>query len=107
MDYPERMTYRQAVGEEPIDSPVFFPGADFDPYDEDEVEVVRLASERHAADELARLRRENEDLRTELAGRSRVYDELKEFVENYEWANADGGEQVLTLVTDILNRNEE
>jgi hypothetical protein len=69
----ERMTYAQAVGEKPLDSPAFVAGVDFDPYDEGEVEVVKLASERHRAETLEKLREENADLRAEVY-RLRGYD---------------------------------
>jgi len=63
----DRLTYRQAVGEDPIGSPVFIPGEDFDPYNEDEVAVVRLASQTHEADRIRELEREVATLRHELA----------------------------------------
>jgi hypothetical protein len=43
----EYTSMEQAVGEEPVGSPVFFAGVDYNGDDPDEVEVVRLASERH------------------------------------------------------------
>lgn len=63
----ERMTYAQAVGEQPIGSPAFVAGDDFDPFDEDEVEVVKLASERHRYDRLAEAEREIAALQEEKA----------------------------------------
>lgn len=64
MDYPERMTYAQAVGEQPFDSPVFFAGVDFDPWDADEVEVVRHASQLHGAEKMRHLEEEGSRLRS-------------------------------------------
>lgn len=60
------MTYRQAVGEDPIGSP-WFSSAEFDASDPDEVEVVRLASEQHGAERIRELEREVANLRHELA----------------------------------------
>jgi len=73
----ERLTYRQAVGEEPIGSPAFVAGVDFDPFDPDEVEVVRLASERHGVERIAHLEQKVADLKDQLA-RERGYDEYGE-----------------------------
>lgn len=66
MDYPERMTYAQAAGEESFDSPVFFPGVDFDPWDADEVEIVRHASRLHGAEKMRHLEEEAARLRSLL-----------------------------------------
>lgn len=70
----EYMTMAQAVGEAPVGSPVFVAGIDFDPHDLDEVEVVKLASERHRYDRMRALEEENASLREEIA-QLRGYDE--------------------------------
>jgi hypothetical protein len=62
----DRLTFRQAVGEDPINSP-WFSSEDFDPTDPDEVEVVRLASQTHAADRIRELEDKVERLEAELA----------------------------------------
>lgn len=53
---------RREEGREPAPL-TFVPGEDFDPYDPDEVEIVKLASERSAADRMRHLERENARLR--------------------------------------------
>lgn len=64
------MTYREAVGEAPRSSPWFSSGEDFDPADEDEMEVVRLVSQTHATERIRELERQVEALRAELAQQS-------------------------------------
>lgn len=63
----ERMTLAQAVGEEPFHGPAFVAGVDFDPWDEDEAAVVRLAGEFSQANRMSRLEKENAALREALA----------------------------------------
>jgi hypothetical protein len=46
----------------------FTPGVDFDPWDAEEVEIVKLATGRDAADRLHRLEKENTRLRALLGG---------------------------------------
>lgn len=65
----ERMTYAQAVGEAPIGSPVFFPGEDFDPWDEDDVAAVKAAGEIHRAEYVRDLEAENARLRAIVEGK--------------------------------------
>lgn len=67
MDGLERMTFAQAVGEEPFHGPAFVAGIDFDPYDEDDVAAVRMAGEFSRADRVTRLEEENAVLRERLA----------------------------------------
>lgn len=45
--------------------------------------------------------------RDEIVRRLRVYEDLTEFVAEYDWASADGGEEVLKQVREILNRGKE
>ena len=77
MDYMERMTYAQAVGEAPPSPLVFIPGQDFDPGDEDDREAVRLAGEIDKADRERELRRQVRDLETNLAVLVEENDELR------------------------------
>lgn len=65
--YGDSMTLAQAVGEAPFHGPAFVAGVDFDPYDEDEVAVVRLAGEFSRADRVTRLENEVASLRERLA----------------------------------------
>lgn len=60
------MTLAQAVGEAPPSPLSFVPGVDFDPYDEDERETVRLAMDRDMADRLRATQQENARLRLAL-----------------------------------------
>lgn len=68
------LTMAQAVGEEPIGSPAFVAGEDFDPSDYDEVEIVREASARHGRDTISRLEHENADLHSENRRLQRLVD---------------------------------
>ncbi len=61
-----RMTMAQACGEEPMPGLSFIPGEDFDPYDEDEREVVKLAMDIDRGDRMAALESENAILRRDL-----------------------------------------
>jgi hypothetical protein len=63
----EFITMAQACGEAPISSPGWVPGEDFNPFDDDDMEVMRLVWARESADEMARLRQENADLRARIA----------------------------------------
>jgi hypothetical protein len=74
------MTYREAVGEAPRSSPWFSSGEDFGPFEEDEREVTRLASETHATERIKELEHQVQTLQAELAnqpgsgGGARRYD---------------------------------
>ncbi|MFE5290176.1 hypothetical protein ACFRAQ_34855 [Nocardia sp. NPDC056611] len=56
----------EACGEAPRRAPTFVPGVDFDPYDEDDVEAVKLAMDRDLADRNRALAEENARLRALL-----------------------------------------
>lgn len=60
------LTWAQREGENPLGT-VFVPGADFDPWDQEEVELVEAASAFHRRDRLAQLEEENAILRARLA----------------------------------------
>lgn len=53
---------RREEGREPA-ALTFIPGVDFDPYDEDDIEIVNIASGRDAADRIRHLEQENARLR--------------------------------------------
>jgi hypothetical protein len=59
----ETMTMAQACGEEPLPGLSFTPGIDFDPFDEEERETVKLAMEIDMHDRMAALEEENARLR--------------------------------------------
>ena len=61
------LTMAQAVGEAPMPDLVFYPGENFDPYDEDDVAAVGLAMEREKFDKYQAALRENERLERENA----------------------------------------
>lgn len=69
----EYMTLAQAVGEAPMSPLCFIPGEDFNPYDEDDREAVKLAMERDMADRIRHLQRENAQLRAQLENREDDY----------------------------------
>lgn len=58
----------QAAGEEPVDeSPGWVPGVDFDPHDDEQMDVMREVWSREKADRATRLERENDRLRARIA----------------------------------------
>lgn len=57
---------RQEDGAEPAPL-AFVAGIDFDPYDHDEVEIIKDVMDRHAGERADRLERENQRLRARLA----------------------------------------
>ena len=61
------MTMAQAVGDHDYPALTFIGGIDFDPTDPEEVEIVKLATERDAHDRMRALEDENHRLRMELA----------------------------------------
>lgn len=67
MDITWNDIQRQEDGREP--APLFFtPGVDFDPYDADEVEIIKDAMGRDTASRMAHLERENARLRAIVHG---------------------------------------
>jgi hypothetical protein len=65
MDWTWSDIQRAEDGREPAPL-TFTPGVDFDPWDAEEVEIVKLATGRSAADRLRHLERENSRLRALL-----------------------------------------
>lgn len=63
----EYLTMAQACGEAEVGSPAYVAGIDFDPDDDEEVEAVRLATERDRFDRIEQLERDNANLRATLA----------------------------------------
>lgn len=63
----QTMTMAQACGEAPILDTAWVPGVDFDPSDDDEMEIMRLVWDRDRHDRADRLERENALLRARLA----------------------------------------
>ena len=63
----EYMTMAQACGEAPVPAAVWVPGVDFDPYDPDEMEVMRDVWEGERMSRIAELEIENDALRARLA----------------------------------------
>lgn len=61
------ITMAQACGEAPILDTGWVPGVDFDPNDDDEMEIMRLVWDRDRHDRASRLERENQNLRARLA----------------------------------------
>jgi hypothetical protein len=61
------MTMAQACGEAPILDTGWTPGVDFDPHDEEEMQVMHLVWQREARDNAARLEAENNRLRERIA----------------------------------------
>lgn len=62
------MSMAEAVGEYTPTGYAFIPGEDFDPSDPDECEAVRMVGERDMYARMARLERENRELRAQLRG---------------------------------------
>lgn len=65
MDFSWSDMQRQEDGRSP-EGLAFTPGVDFDPFDPEEVEIIRLASEKDAASRISRLEAENARLRALL-----------------------------------------
>lgn len=56
----------QACGEAPTLDTAWTPGVDFDPHDDEEMEIMHLVWERDLHDKVQRLEKENLRLRAEL-----------------------------------------
>lgn len=56
----------QACGEAPILGTGWVPGVDFDPHDDDDMEIMHLVFEREVWERADRLERENQMLRAQL-----------------------------------------
>lgn len=64
----EYRTMAQACGEVPMSDTAWVPGVDFDPHDDDEMEIMHLVWDRDLHDKVNRLEDENLRLRTALYG---------------------------------------
>ncbi len=62
----ERMSMAQACGEAPTPDTAWVPGVDFDPHDDEEMEVMREVWARDLHEKVARLEDENARLRAQL-----------------------------------------
>lgn len=63
----QTMTMAQACGEAPILDTGWVPGVDFDPTDDDDMDIMRLVWDRDRHDRADRLEAENRRLRARLA----------------------------------------